>query len=133
MEGRPLIAGEASGSSLVTDVPLSLWGGLDPVSGEVIDRRHPLSGLIVTGRILVLPQGRGSCSASGVLLEAIRNGTAPAGIIVSTVDPILGLGAILGEELFGWVVPVVLVGQDDRASIPADRHVTVRWDGAIAW
>jgi len=133
VEGRPLIAGEASGSSLVTDVPLSLWGGLDPVSGEVIDRRHPLSGLIVMGRILVLPQGRGSCSASGVLLEAIRNGTAPAGIIVSTVDPILGLGAILGEELFGRVVPVVLVGQDDLASIPADQHVTVRWDGAISW
>ena len=45
----------------------------------------------------------------------------------------LPVGAILGEELFGWVVPVVLVGQDDRASIPADRHVTVRWDGAISW
>lgn len=131
--GRSLVVGEATGFALVTDVPLSLWGGLDPVTGEVIDRRHPLSGHSLTGRILVLPQGRGSCSASGVLLEAIRNRTAPAGIVVSTVDPILGLGSILGEELFGRVVPVVLVSPEDRQSIPADLPVTIRRDGIIRW
>ncbi len=131
--GRSLVVGETTGDALVTDVPLSLWGGLDPATGEVIDRRHPLSGQILTGRILVLPRGRGSCSASGVLLEAIRNGTAPAGIIVSTVDPILGLGAILGEELFERVVPVVLVTPEDRASIPAHSPVSILRDGTVRW
>lgn len=131
--GQPLVAGDASGLALVTDCPVSLWGGLDPSTGEVIDRRHPLSGRTVSGRVLVLPHGRGSCSASGVLLEAIRNGTAPAGVVVSAVDPILGLGAILGEELFGVVVPVVLVSPDERRSIPDDQLVTMTTAGAVLW
>lgn len=133
LEGLPLVIGASSGVSLVTDVPLSLWGGLDPATGEIIDRHHPLSGQSLVGRMLVLPHGRGSCSASGVLLEAIRNGMAPAGIIVSQVDPILGLGAILGDELFEIVVPVVLVTPLERAEIPYDCPLTISVDGAISW
>jgi len=133
LAGRPLVAGNSIGVSLTTDVPLSLWGGLDPASGEIIDRHHPLSGQSLSGRTLVLPHGRGSCSASGVLLEAIRNGMAPAGIIVSQVDPILGLGAILGDELFEIVVPVVLVTPAERIEIPDEHPLTIAIDGAISW
>ncbi len=133
LHGKPLIAGESSGVSLKTDVPLSLWGGVDPATGEIIDRHHPLSGQSLRGRLLVLPHGRGSCSASGVLLEAIRNGMAPAGIIVSQIDPILGLGAILGHELFEIVVPVVLVTPSERAEIPDECPLTVSIAGVISW
>lgn len=129
--GRVLVAGTGSGPALVTNEPLSLWGGLDPRTGEVIDRRHPLSGLCLSGRVLVLPHGRGSCSASGVLLEAIRNRTAPAAIIVSNVDPIIGLGSILGDELFGRPVPVVLLAPADAATISTGDLVQVRLDGTI--
>jgi predicted aconitase with swiveling domain len=115
--GSPIVAGSAQGAALVTDEPLSMWGGLDPETGEIIDRRHPLSGRIVTGRVLVLPHGRGSCSASGVLLEAIRNDAAPAAIVVWRLDPIIGLGAILAEELYARTVPVVLVSASDAASL----------------
>lgn len=59
------------GIALVTDVPLSFWGGVDPATGTVIDQHHPLRGKLLTDRILILPSGRGSCSASGVLLEEI--------------------------------------------------------------
>ena len=51
MKGRPLIAGEARGVVLLLAEPLSLWGGLDPTSGEIIDRRHPGSGQNVRGRV----------------------------------------------------------------------------------
>src|SRR5205823_162970 len=77
---KMLIEAAASGPLVYSDQPLSFWGGYDSHSGEVIDRRHPLSGQILTGKILVFPGSRGS-SGSGVLLEAIRNHTAPAGII----------------------------------------------------
>ena len=64
--------------------------------------------------VLCIPFGRGSCSASGVLLEAIHQRTAPAAIIVSQIDPILGLGAILGDEILGQQVPVLLVSEESR-------------------
>ena len=133
IQGQPLVAGSASGRALTTAEPISLWGGLDPATGTVIDRHHSLVGHCLTNRILVLPCGRGSCSASGVLLEAIRNGTSPAGIVVSQIDPILGLGAILGEELCGRTVPVVLVSAQEREAIPNDRIVTISESGAITW
>lgn len=131
LQGRPLIDGEASGYALVTDTPLSFWGGVDPVTGRVIDKRHPLNGEMLTKRILVLPSGRGSCSASGVLLESISNGTAPAGIVLSEVDPVIGLGAILGGELLDRIVPVVLVSESERASISTGVEFRILLGGII--
>jgi predicted aconitase with swiveling domain len=108
-----LVPGIAKGVVVATHTPLSLWGGLNPDTGEIIDRFHPLSGQNVANTILLLPCGRGSCSASGVLLEASRNGVAPAGFIVQEVDPILGLGAVLSEELLNKTIPVVKMKHDD--------------------
>lgn len=131
LQGRALVNGTASGTALATDTPLSFWGGVDPEHGQIIDKRHPLVGEHLMGRVLVLPSGRGSCSASGVLLESISNGTAPNGIIVSEIDPIIGLGAILGDELLGRIVPVVLVTPDERATIATGATVSILHGGEI--
>jgi predicted aconitase with swiveling domain len=131
MAATPIVAGQASGIAVTSDEPISFWGGLNPDTGEIIDRRHPLSGTNVAARVLVLPHGRGSCSASGVFLEAIRNGTAPAAVIVSRVDPIIGLGAILGEELYGRTVPVMLVSIEERESIADGDRVAINRAGQV--
>ena len=131
LRGRAAVAGPAQGRALVTDQPLSFCGGVDPASGEIIDCHHPLSGASLAGRVLVLPHGRGSCSASGVLLEAIRNGVGPAAIVTTRMDPILGLGAILAEELFGTTVPVVVLSGRDAATIRPDEALTIDPDGAV--
>jgi predicted aconitase with swiveling domain len=107
-EARTLVAGTAEGPALVLDEPLSLWGGLDPETGSIIDIRHPQRGANVTGRVLILPSGRGSSSSSSVLAEAIRAGTAPAAIVLGEADPILALGAIVARELYGSSVPIVV-------------------------
>ena len=129
--GQVVVAGVGRGAAVVTQEPLSLWGGLDPRSGEVIDRHHPLCGVCLAGQVLVLPHGRGSCSASGVLLEAIRNGTAPAAILTTRVDPIIGLGAILGDELYGRPVPVVLIDPRDAAAVRDGTIIEVLLDGTV--
>lgn len=126
-----VVPGIASGTAFASDEPISFWGGLDPNSGEIIDRRHPLSGRNISGGILVIPNGRGSCSASGVFLEAIRNGFAPAAIIASRIDPILGLGSILGEELYGRPVPVLVVSESEREQIKTGDTVTIHASGQI--
>ena len=50
--GQVLVPGDASGTLLLSQDPLSFWGGYDAVSGEIIDRRHPLSGENGMGKIL---------------------------------------------------------------------------------
>jgi predicted aconitase with swiveling domain len=122
---------EITGQALVLDEPLSLWGGMDPVTGELIDRRHPQRGARLTGRVVVMPSGRGSSSSASVLAEAVRAGTAPAAIILGEPDLILAVGSAVAEELYGVVVPVVVLAADDLAAITDDEVVRVREDGIV--
>lgn len=134
---RSLLPGVADGEALVLTEPLSMWGGLDPKNGTIIDRRHPQAGLIVTGSILVLPWGRGSSSASSVLAEAIRLGTAPAAIVLSEPDDIILLGAMAAEELYGATCPIVVVAPEiyedietgDRISVTPSGHLDIAGAG----
>jgi uncharacterized protein len=114
-------------TALVLDEPLSLWGGIDPASGEIIDVHHPQRGATVSGRVLVMPAGRGSSSSASVLAEAVRAGTAPAAIVIGEPDLILSIGSAVAEELYGRAVPVVVVGPDRIGAIvdgqPIDGEV----------
>lgn len=124
-EGRALAEGRANGTALVLDAPLSFWGGLDPASGRITDQRHPQRGVVVAGRVLVMPGGRGSSSSSSVLAEAIRAGTAPAAILLGEPDLIIALGAHVATELYGHSVPIVVISGDAYATIAHGDAITV--------
>ena len=124
MSGHVLAPGQADGEVLTLGAPLSLWGGLDPATGAIVDPRHPEYGRAVTGRVLVMPSGRGSSSSSTVLAEAIRLGTGPAAVILREPDGILALGSIAARHLYGVAVPVVIW----NGSLPEGR-VRVRAQG----
>ena len=129
--GRSLVAGSAEGVAVVSRQPLSFWGGLSPRTGEIIDRRHECSGTVVTGKVFVFPQGKGSSTGSAVLMEGIKAGTAPAAIVNVKVDPILALGAIVADELYHKTVPVVVLSQEDFDMIQEGDHLTINPDGTI--
>lgn len=122
---RTLAPGRAEGVALVLDGPLSFWGGIETETGRLKDVHHPQHDAIVTGRILVLPSGRGSSSSSSVLAETIRLGTGPAAIVLGESDPILALAAIVARELYGAEVPVVVAEPTTYAAITDGRHVIV--------
>ena len=112
-DGRVLVPGTARGDLFLLGGPLSMWGGLDPESGEIIDRRHPQSGDVLTDRVVAMPFGRGSSSSSAVLLEAVRLGTAPAAFLLLETDPILALGATVARELYGQGPPILVLEESD--------------------
>ena len=121
VEGTALTPGRASAAVLVLDEPLSFWGGVDPTSGTIIDTHHPQAGQSVAGRIVMMPGGRGSSSSSSVLAETLRHGVGPAALLTIASDPILALGCLVAEELYGVHTPVVVLREDDwRACAAAD-------------
>ncbi len=126
-----LVSGAGEGPALVLAEPLSLWGGLDPDSGEIIDRRHPASGQNVRNSVLVLPVGRGSSSASSILLEAVRQGTAPEAIITAETDAILALGATVARELYAQSPPVVVLKKADYNQLQEGQWLRVTEDGTV--
>jgi len=132
MSGRLIAPGRARAPALVLDEPLSLWGGLDPATGRVIELRHPQHGATVTGRVLVLPAARGSSSSASVLAEAVRAGTAPAAIVLGEPDLILALGAAVAEELYGVQMPILVLAADDLGAIRDGATVDIGSEGLSA-
>ena len=131
MKGRAVVAGSATGEAVVSAQPISLWGGLDAKTGEVIDRRHDCSGRTVTGRVFVYPWGKGSSTGSAILLESIRLGTAPAAIINCAIDPIAALGSIIADELYHRPVPIVVLGEEDFRSLCDGDRLSITPDGVV--
>jgi cis-L-3-hydroxyproline dehydratase len=117
LTGRSLVAGAAQGALLFADVGLSFWGGVDPYSGEIIDRHHPLSGEHLAGRVLAIPSGRGSCTGSSVLMELISNGHAPAALVLAEPDEILTLGVLVAQTIFERSLPVLCIGREAFAAL----------------
>ena len=97
------------GRALVLTDGLSLWGGMDPATGELIDVHHPQRGANLAGRVVVIPNARGSSSSASVLAEAVRAATAPAAILLGEPDLILTIGSAVAEELYGLTVPVIVL------------------------
>jgi len=125
------VPGSAQGEAVVSAAPISLWGGLDAKTGEVIDRRHDCSGRTVTGKVFVFPWGKGSSTGSAVLLESVRRGKAPAAIVNRATDPIAALGSIIADELYSKPVPIVVLGEEDFASIADGDRIAVAPDGSV--
>ena len=131
---QPLVPGSATGPAVVLSEPLSLWGGLDPDTGTVIDVHHPQRGSVIAGGVLVMPFGRGSSSSTSTLLEAVRLRTHPAAIVLAEADDMLVLGAVVAKALYGITVPVVvlprssydLIRPTDEVAMAEDRLTITR-------
>lgn len=126
MKGVFHVRGETSGPALKLPTPLSFWGGVEAETGRIIDHSQPHFGVELKGRVLVMPSGRGSSSASSVLAETIRNGTGPVAIIMERPDPIVTAGAMVARSLYGIVCPVVVASIE---ALQDGQMVTIRADG----
>lgn len=131
IQGKPVVRGSAQGEALVSDEPLSFWGGYDYHTGEITDRRHPLSGAIASGRILAVPFTRGSSTTSAVLLEAVRAGTAPAAILTTGVDSFFALASIVADEMYARPIPIVALAPEDFAGLRTGDQLEIDEDGTI--
>jgi predicted aconitase with swiveling domain len=131
LQGKVIIPGEAQGEALVSREPLSFWGGYDWKTGEIIDRRHMLSGAVAAGKIFAVPFTRGSSTTTAVLLEAIRAKTAPAAIITTDTDFFFALASVVAGELYNLPLPLVALEEADFAKLRSGDAVCIALDGTV--
>ena len=98
---------------LVSPAPISFLSGVDPDTGIVVEKGHPLEGQSVAKTVLVFPFGKGSTVGSYVLYALAKNGHAPAAIINTEAEAIIATGAIIGN------IPMI-----DRPKIPITGFVS---------
>jgi len=97
LKGRIISKGTAQEEALVTSQPISFYGGVDPNTGEIIEKGHELQGKSVKGKILVFPNGKGSTVGSYTLYRMKKNGVAPAGMINRECETVVAVGAIISD------------------------------------
>ncbi len=131
VQGSVILAGSGAGPLVVLAKPISLWGGVEPSTGRIIDPRHPDHGKDISGSVLVLPATIGSSSSSAIMLELLRQRHAPAAVVLGRVDAILTLGIIVAREMGYPVIPVITLAAEDLARLPRKGWATVLEDGEI--
>jgi predicted aconitase with swiveling domain len=131
LPGKVIIRGEAQGEALVSHEPLSFWGGYDWKTGEIIDRRHMLSGSVAAGKIFAVPFTRGSSTTTAVLLEAIRAKTAPAAIITTDTDFFFALASVVADELYNSPLPLVALEELDFVKLNNADMIHIALDGTV--
>ena len=110
IHGRSISRGIGKGQLLVSPAPISFLSGVDPDSGIIVEKGHPLQGKHIAGTVLAFPYGKGSTVGSYILYALSRNGHAPAAIVNTEAEPIIATGAIIGG------IPMI-----DRPDISLDR------------
>ena len=93
-----VLPGTNRGRLLSTQQPISFWGCVDPLTGNISDRRHELFGESISEKVLVFPFGKGSSTGSLMILELLRLDLAPAAIINVRTEPLLATGPVVGKH-----------------------------------
>jgi predicted aconitase with swiveling domain len=120
LKGRIIYKGKAEAEALVTTMPISFYGGVDPNTGVVIEKGHELNGVSIKGKVLVFPQGKGSTVGSYTLYRLKKNGAAPAAMINKETETIVAVGAIISEIPFVDKVDVSKIKTGNKVHIEND-------------
>ncbi|MFX1518529.1 MAG: DUF126 domain-containing protein [Promethearchaeota archaeon] len=95
--GRSVVSGKTKGKILFSSEAISFLGGVNPKTGLVVEKGHCLEGKSIKETVLVFPHGKGSTVGSYVLYSLAKNHAAPKAIINRIGDPVVVVGAIIGE------------------------------------
>jgi len=126
LRGRTVVGGVAEGEALVTHETISGWGGVNPMTGTIIETRHALRGQSFKDKILVFPGAKGSSGWSGVFHLTRLTGMAPRALVFNEMTTKVALGAVVMR-----VPAVTELDQDPLEIIETGDWVRVDGDRGI--
>ena len=95
LHGRKVVGGVAEGEALVTKETISGWGGVNPMTGQVIESHHELRGQSFAGKVLVFPGAKGSSGWSAVFHLTRLTEKAPLALVFNIMTTKAALGAVV--------------------------------------
>lgn len=126
LRGRGIVGGQAEGEALVTRQTISGWGGVDAISGRIIETRHELRGVSFAGKVLVFRGAKGSSGWSVVFHTARLAGSAPLAMIFNEMTTKVALGAVVMRVPSVTDLdrdPVEIIRTGDRVRVDGDRGI----------
>lgn len=130
LKGRKVVGGVAEGEALVTREDISGWGGIDPVSGTIIDVRHELYGRSFAGKVLVYRGAKGSSGWASAFQQTRFNATAPAAMVFCSLNSKAALGSVVTRvpAVTGFDVdPTEVIQTGDWVRVDGDAGTVERF------
>ena len=122
IKGRSIAKGKATGELIISDAPISFLSGVDPNTGIVIEKGHPLEGTCIRDTVLAFPYGKGSTVGSYIIYALKQNGSAPVALINTEAEAIIAVGAIISN------IPMIDRLEGGISSLKSGVIVTVDGD-----
>jgi predicted aconitase with swiveling domain len=94
LKGHIINEGVAEGEAIVTTIPFSFLGELDPETGKVPSPSHELFGQSLAGKVFIFPTGKGSSMAPAIAWYAMLAGNAPCAMVCERAEPVVASAAI---------------------------------------
>jgi predicted aconitase with swiveling domain len=126
LKGRKVNGGIAEGEAIVSKLPFSYLGDLDPRTGIVLPEGHDLRGQRIAGKIFVFPIGKGSTVGPNVAYSAKRLGNTPKAMVCVHAEPVMAMVAIMND------IPMVadfddnildMIRSGDRVRVDGDTGI----------
>jgi uncharacterized protein len=121
--GRKISPGNAEGEALVTSMGISFYGGIDPETGQVVEKGHALEGKFIGGKVLVFPTGKGSTVGSYTLYRLKKAGNAPAAILNMESETITAVGCIISGIPCLDHLPIEQISTGMRIRVKAEQGI----------
>jgi uncharacterized protein len=126
LHGRKVVGGIAEGEALVTHQTISGWGGVNAMTGTIIETRHELRGVSFKDKVLVCPGAKGSSGWSSVFHQARLAGVGPKAMIFNEMTTKIALGCVVMRVPSITELdrnPLELIETGDWVRVDADRGV----------
>jgi predicted aconitase with swiveling domain len=126
LHGRAVVGGSAEGEALVTRETISGWGGVNPMTGTIIELRHELRGVSFKDKILVFPGAKGSSGWSNIFHMTRLTKSSPKAMLFTTMTTKIALGAVVMRvpSLTDFDRdPLGLIETGDWVKVDADRGI----------
>jgi len=135
LRGRKVVGGCAEGEALVTTQTISGWGGVNPMTGTVIETRHELRGQSFKDKVLVCPGAKGSSGWSAVFHMTRLANAAPKALLFNEMTTKIALGAVVMRIPSITDLdrdPLTVIETGDWVKVDADRGIVEIRKGPIA-
>jgi len=123
MKGRIISPGKCKGKAIVSKEPIGFYGGVDPNTGIVIEKNHPLEGKSIKNKILVFPCGKGSTVGSYVIYGLKKNNVSPLGILNEETETIVATGVILAGIPCIDKIDISKIKDEDLIDLDANKGI----------
>ena len=126
LTGRSVVDGVAEGEAFVTTQTISGFGGIDPMTGTITERRHEMVGKSFAGKVLVFRGAKGSSGWASNFQTARLAGAGPVAVIFNELTTKMALGAVVMRVPAMTDLdrnPLELIKNGDWVKVDADKGI----------